>query len=51
MFISDSVAELKAAQSAGMKVLFSDRRGNPARDSEKFTAITHFDQIVLDRLN
>ncbi|MCP9915389.1 acireductone synthase [Cyanobium sp. ATX 6F1] len=48
LFISDSIAELEAAQSAGMKALFSDRPGNPARDNEGFARITHFDQIVIN---
>lgn len=51
LFVSDSVAELKAAQSAGIKALFSDRPGNPARENEGFTPITHFDQIVIDQLS
>lgn len=51
LFISDSVSELKSARSAGMKALFSDRPGNPARDNEGFTTITHFEQIVIDQLS
>jgi len=32
LFVSDALAELKAADAAGMNVLFSDREGNPERD-------------------
>ncbi len=48
LFVSDSVAELEAAQSAGMKAIFSDRPGNPERDSKGFSTITHFGQVVID---
>lgn len=48
LFISDSFSELEAAQSARMKVLFSDRPGNPARDNKGFSTITHFDQVPID---
>jgi len=48
LFISDSVAELKAAQRAGMQVLFSDRVGNPLRDAEGFARITDYSRLLLN---
>jgi len=39
LFISDALAELKAADAAGMKVLFSDREGNPERDPGPYRVI------------
>ncbi|MCP9926257.1 acireductone synthase [Cyanobium sp. CH-040] len=45
LFVSDSAAECRAAQAAGMAVLFSDREGNPQRDPQEFTAITSFDEV------
>lgn len=42
LFISDSLAELEAASSAGMTVLFSDRAGNPGRDRGRFERITDY---------
>jgi enolase-phosphatase E1 len=48
LFISDSVAELKAAQRAGMQVLFSDRLGNPQRDAEGFAKISDYSQLLLN---
>ena len=45
LFISDVVAELKAAQSAGMQTLFSLRAGNRTSDSEGFPVIRSFDNV------
>lgn len=42
LFISDVVAELKAAQQAGMHTLFSIRPGNHSFDAEGFEAIEQF---------
>jgi enolase-phosphatase E1 len=42
LFISDSPSELKAACEAGMAVLFSDRPGNPERDSGNFEPISNY---------
>jgi enolase-phosphatase E1 len=48
LFISDSLAELQAAKAAGMSVLFSDRQGNPGRDSGPFARISDYSQLSLD---
>ena len=48
LFVSDSLAELHAADSAGMAVLFSDREGNPGRDSGPFARISDYSQLNLD---
>lgn len=45
LFISDVVAELKAAQTAGMQTLFSLRPGNHSSNSEGFTIIREFGEI------
>lgn len=48
LFVSDSLAELHAAERAGMAVLFSDREGNPGRDSGPFARISDYSQLSLD---
>lgn len=46
LFISDVVAELKAATEAGMKTLLAIRPGNaPQPDTEKYTSVRTFDSI------
>lgn len=45
LFISDAIAELEAADGAGMAVLFSDREGNPARESGRFERIGDFHSL------
>jgi enolase-phosphatase E1 len=45
-FISDSRAECDAAKSAGLKVLFSLRPGNPDQDPGRHTVITSLDQVI-----
>jgi enolase-phosphatase E1 len=45
LFISDSLSELEAAASAGMAVLFSDREGNPGRDSGAFERIINYHRL------
>ena len=45
LFISDALAELQAAQAAGMACLFSDRPGNPARDSGPFARISDYSEL------
>ena len=45
LFISDSLGELEAADSAGMSVLFSDREGNPGRDSGRFERINDYRRL------
>ena len=45
LFISDVVAELSAAQTAGMATLFSQRPGNHSLDAGEFTAIQNFDGL------
>lgn len=45
LFISDSLAELQAAAQAGMACLFSDREGNPGRDSGGFERISDYSQL------
>lgn len=47
LFISDSPAELEAAQAAGMQVLFSDRAGNPQREAGGFERITSYSTLQL----
>ena len=42
LFISDALQELEAADAAGMKTLFSDREGNPARDAGRFARISDY---------
>ena len=46
MFISDIVAELEAAEAAGMKPVLSIRPGNhPQNDSDRYPTIHNFDQL------
>lgn len=45
LFISDVVAELEAAASAGMKTLFSYRPGNHSSDSQGFVLIENFESV------
>ena len=45
LFISDSLAELQAAHTAGMAALFSDRHGNPGRDSGPFERISDYTHL------
>jgi enolase-phosphatase E1 len=45
LFASDSVDELTAARGAGMEVVFSDREGNPNRESGEFAQITSLAQL------
>ncbi len=48
LFISDVVAELEAANKAGMRTLLSMRPGNkPVDDSGRFESITDFGQVQL----
>jgi enolase-phosphatase E1 len=47
VFISDASAECKAADQAGMTVLFSDRDGNPNRDPGGYMTISDFRRLVL----
>ncbi len=45
LFISDVVAELEAAQAAGLQTLFSWRPGNASDDSQGFRRIDGFDAV------
>ncbi|MFM7085709.1 MAG: acireductone synthase [Cyanobium sp.] len=45
LFLSDSLAELQAAATVGMAVVFSDRPGNPGRDPGGFAAISRLDAV------
>ena len=45
LFISDAIQELEAADAAGMKTLFSDREGNPARDAGRFARIGDYSSL------
>ena len=45
LFISDALQELEAADAAGMKTLFSDREGNPARDAGRFAKISDYSRL------
>lgn len=45
LFISDSVSELRAALQAQLSVLFSNRPGNPDRDSQGFPNLRDFSEL------
>lgn len=45
LFISDSTAELSAADTSGLRVFFSDRPGNPERDSKGFDSIQSLEEL------
>jgi enolase-phosphatase E1 len=45
LFISDSLSEVEAAAAAGMSVLFSDREGNPGRESGRFERIDDYRRL------
>ena len=45
LFISDSLLELQAADAAGMPVLFSDREGNPGKESGPFERISDYSTL------
>ncbi len=47
LFISDSNIELAAASAAGLQVIFSDREGNPERDSAGFVSIRSLEEITI----
>lgn len=47
LFISDVRAELDAASTAGMQVLFSSRDGNPSRDPGHYQAIHTYEYLEL----
>ena len=47
LFISDAIAELEAAEAAGMAVLFSDRPGNPQRASGSFERIREYSTLQI----
>jgi enolase-phosphatase E1 len=47
LFISDSLPECEAACRSGMAVLFSDRSGNPQRDSGRFEKISDYRGLVI----
>jgi len=49
LFVSDAIAELEAAASAGMQVIFSDREGNPQREAGPYASIDSFSQLRLLR--
>ena len=49
LFISDALAELEAADQAGMACLFSDREGNPARDPGHFERIVDYGNLRFPR--
>lgn len=47
LFISDALAELEAAQAAGMTVLFSDRPGNPQRHSGGMERVSTYSTLQI----
>jgi enolase-phosphatase E1 len=47
LFISDANAELVAARTAGMQVLFSERPGNPQTADDGFERIDTFSSLQL----
>jgi enolase-phosphatase E1 len=48
LFISDALTELEAADRAGLAVIFSDRPGNPGRDSGSFERINDYNQLRVN---
>jgi enolase-phosphatase E1 len=47
VFISDRKSELSAAKSAGFKVLFSQREGNPEIDNGNYIGIKNYEELSL----
>lgn len=47
VFISDQKSELSAAKSAGFKVLFSQRQGNPETDNGDYIGIKNYAELSL----
>ena len=47
VFISDQKSELSAAKSAGFKVLFSQREGNPETDNGDYIGIKNYAELSL----
>ena len=47
VFISDHKSELSAAKSAGLKVLFSQRDGNPEADNGDYIGIKNYSELSL----
>jgi enolase-phosphatase E1 len=48
LFVSDAIGELEAAEASGMRVLFSDREGNPERDPGRFQTVTSYGELLLN---
>lgn len=48
LFISDAIHELRAADQAGLRVLFSQRPGNPQQDPCGYEAIDSFAAIAIE---
>jgi 2,3-diketo-5-methylthio-1-phosphopentane phosphatase len=48
LFVSDAVAECEAAETAGMKVLFSHRTGNPQQDPGVFSSVSNYNELMLE---
>ncbi|MFM7311721.1 MAG: acireductone synthase, partial [Cyanobium sp.] len=46
LFVSDAVRELQAAESAGLRVVFSDRVGNPERNAGGFASISSLRELI-----
>jgi methionine salvage enolase-phosphatase E1 len=47
VFISDRISELIAAEEAGIKVIFSQRVGNPETDNGNFIAVKNYADLDL----
>ena len=47
LFISDRLSELSAADEAGIKVVFSQRAGNPETDNGNFIAVKNYADLDL----
>jgi enolase-phosphatase E1 len=47
VFISDRISELIAAEEAGIKVIFSQRVGNPETDNGNFIAVNNYADLDL----
>lgn len=51
LFISDSTAELSAADTSGLQVIFSNRPGNPERNSKGFDSIQSLEQLDVGSIS
>jgi enolase-phosphatase E1 len=45
LFVSDALAECKAAAAAGLQVIFSSRPGNPEQNPGPFAVVSTYDDL------